>query len=728
MRRILSLVLAVAILFTFMVAGGMTVYADEESGQDQTTETTPEDTSLKMSDEGIEMIKSFEGFSKKPYWDVNQWTVGYGTYCPSDKLEEYKANGIPEEEADALLRGHVASYEKAVNYFSEKYDRELTQYEFDALVCFTYNLGSGWIYQSGNFRKTMADPNASDAEVIFWFGAYCSAGGSVLSGLIRRRLAEANLFLNGVYSTSRPSNYCYVKLNANGGDLKDSRINPYDINTTDRVEARVKYEGYTFEGWYTEKTGGTKVTFLDESHHGNTLYAHWSGDGKENDPDNSDEQQTIEAITVTVTNNDVNIRKGPGTNYTTIGQADKGDKLTITKIAVNGSRTWGGGEDGWICLEYTNYEDMINGTQPEEPEEKPEETPEETTPAVMGTVKVSSSLTIRKGPGTGYASAGSLKNKTRVEILEQKVVGSMTWGRIEKGWISLKYVELDEEQEGTADQTPVEPPKEEEPEQTPDQTPEEPPKVEEPDETPEEPPKDEEPDETPEEPPKEEKPENTTVTGTVKVSSSLTIRKGPGTSYGVAGSYKNGARVTITEQKDVGSTTWGKTNKGWISLNYVVLDQDKENDDSTAAPDNGNDKEDTEDNSKRITGTVDVSDVLRIRSGPGTSYSVAGYYRDGDKVTIIEQKVVGSTTWGKTDKGWISLAYVDLDQEAEAPEADIRTVTASCLKVRKNAGTSYSVVDYLYKGDKVEILETKKVNGTIWGRIATGWISLDYAK
>ena len=31
-------------------------------------------------------------------------------------------------------------------------------------------------------------------------------------------------------------------------------------------------------------------------------------------------------------------------------------------------------------------------------------------------------------------------------------------------------------------------------------------------------------------------------------------------------------KVTITEKKTVGSTTWGKISSGWISLDYVVLD------------------------------------------------------------------------------------------------------------------------------------------------------------
>jgi uncharacterized protein YgiM (DUF1202 family) len=53
-------------------------------------------------------------------------------------------------------------------------------------------------------------------------------------------------------------------------------------------------------------------------------------------------------------------------------------------------------------------------------------------------------------------------------------------------------------------------------------------------------------------------------------------------------------------------------------------------------------------------------------------------------------------------------------------------ITASCLNVRSNAGTNYSVVGQLYKGDTVVILETKVVGGVKWARIDKGWISMKY--
>ncbi len=763
MRRILCLLLALTLLSSLM----LTAYAtQEETDQPAAVSeaTEPEDAEQRMSEAGIDMIKKFEGFSKYPYWDVSQWTVGYGTSCPSDKREEYKANGITEAEAESLLRSRLKSYEKAVRYFSEQHNRPLEQHEFDALVSFTYNLGSGWVYKNSNFRRVMADKNSTDAEIIFWFGAYSSASGSVLSGLVRRRMAEANLFVNGQYGTSRPSNYCYVKLDANGGSL-DSRVNAYDINTSERVNMVPTRDGYTFLGWYTEESGGTKVTVLDKSISGDTIYARWSGESWDESAADPDAGKLEESVDVTVTSNDVNLRKGAGTNYTRLGSADRGDKLTITHVLQNGSLLWGKSAEGWIALRYTNYEDVLNG-KAEEPGETEPEKPELPIP---GVVKVNSYLIIRTGPSTGYAEVGRLYNGDKVEILAQKVIGALTWGQIDKGWICLTHVVLGEAEPPAEEEQPTEPPVEE--------TPTEPPVAE------------EKPTETGvkgtvkvsssllirtgpgidydtngslrngvsvtitkqekngsvtwgymgegwismnfvvlegQEPEKEpgqepEQPSETAVTGTVKVNPSLTIRKGPDTTYGSNGSLKNGDRVTITKQEVRGTVTWGYMGKGWISMRYVVLDSQ-----SSETPDEPAQTPSQPENTDGNWGTVTASDGLSIRQGPATTYAVKGYYSKDDRVEILDTQKVGSVDWGKTNKGWICLQFVKLDNAQ--PAKDIRTVTASCLTVRTSAGVGYKAVDYLYKGTQVEILETRDVDGNQWGRIASGWICLDYTK
>ena len=213
------------------------------------------------------------------------------------------------------------------------------------------------------------------------------------------------------------------------------------------------------------------------------------------------------------------------------------------------------------------------------------------------------------------------------------------------------------------------------------------------------------------------------MSGTV-TTSDLRIRSGPGTNYSILGYLQNGNRVTITEQKTNGSMVWGKIANGWISMDYVRLDSGSTGSAGTPA--------------ENLTGTVKVQDWLRVRSGPGTSYSITGYLGPNEKVTVTERRTVGSTVWGKVSNGWVSMDYIVLDSQsgsggaAETPAptpAATKTIVADCLRIRSGAGTGYSIVGYLYYGAKVEILETAAAaDGTLWGKIANGWISMDYAK
>ena len=124
------------------------------------------------------------------------------------------------------------------------------------------------------------------------------------------------------------------------------------------------------------------------------------------------------------------------------------------------------------------------------------------------------------------------------------------------------------------------------------------------------------------------------VTGTT-----LNVRSGPGTNYDSVKSYGNLTRVNILEQIKIGNTTWGCTKDGWISLDYVYID-------GTTGDGAG-------------TGTVSGSNV-NIRSGPGTNYDVVGSYSQGDSVEIYAQFTINNTVWGCTNKGWVSMDYVEV--------------------------------------------------------------------
>ena len=699
MKRVMSLALALVILLGMMFSAGVTVSAE---------------STMTASEKCIEMLKAYEGFCQYPYDDYGQWTVGYGTKCPADKLATYKENGITEEEAEELLQVYVKNYEKDVNYFVNKYSLTVSQNQFDAMFLFSYNCGSGWIYSnSTNFHKTMANPNAKADDVLYYFGLWSNAGNTPLDGLIKRRLSEANMYLNGEYSTSYPSNFRYVKYDANGG-VVEGRVHAYNTNSGDCAPLTPSYSGHTFEGWFTEKTGGSQVTKLDASVHGKTLYARWSAV----EPEEESKPVEIEPpVTVTVTTDELIIRKGPGTNYTILGTVHEGDKLSLTQAAYDSlDRLWGKFSKGWVCLEYTDFDEVMNTpeteepTEPSEPSEPTEPEPtepeptepeptepeptepeptepeptepeedkkEETDTKVMGTITANGGLNIRKGPGTGYGTVGTYQKGASVEILEQKTSGATVWGRTNKGWISMTYVKLNSANT-----------------QTPSQ---------------------------------DSSTGSSTVSGTVKASGGLSIRKGPGTSYGIVGYYYNGNKVTITEQKVGGGHTWGKTAKGWISMTYVAL----ESSGSSSSGGSASSGSTSSGSTSTSNATVKVSSVLNIRLGAGSGYGVVGYYKNGDRVEILEKQTVGSTVWGKTSKGWISLDYVKLDGasssgSAESTDSSVKTVNTTCLLVRKTASTSSQIVGYLYKGDKVTVTETTTAGGYTWGKTSKGWIALQY--
>jgi len=247
-----------------------------------------------------------------------------------------------------------------------------------------------------------------------------------------------------------------------------------------------------------------------------------------------------------------------------------------------------------------------------------------------------------------------------------------------------------------------------------------------------------------------------TITG-----SSLRIRSGAGTGYSVVGFLNKGDRVEILETKDVGSTVWGRIAQGWISMDYVKLDDtvvevptepeptepeptepeptepeptepeptEPEPTEPEPTEPEITEPDPTEPEEPKRMGTITAS-CLCVRDGAGTGYAVVDYLYRNDRVEILEQKTVGGMTWGRIEQGWVSMSYVELDEPVEETpdEPMLVTVTTGCLRVRAEATTNSQIVGYLYWGAQVEILETKDVNGTTWGRTAEGWISMDYVE
>ena len=380
-------------------------------------------------------------------------------------------------------------------------------------------------------------------------------------------------------------------------------------------------------------------------------------------PTEAPTEAPAEVVMGTVTANNLNVRPSPSTDNSALYMLPVDLRVEILEQKTVDDITWGRiGEmtlpngtkivGGWINLRYVK----LDGAEEPDPTEPAKENESISGEGKMGTI-TASELNIRKGAGSTYEAIDAYIFGDRVEILEQKTVDGTTWGRTNKGWISMKYVKLD-----GASETPVENDKD------------------------------------------DDKNSNTEVVsdGKTKVLGygvvdigSLNVRSGPGTKYDVVSSVSNCTRHAYYQK----SGNWVRLKDGWVSTSYFYVE-------GTTGDGAG-------------TGKVTV-DGLYVRTGPGTGFKTVTSHKKGDSVKILAQ-VNG---WGYTGKGWVSMKYVELEETTVNYKTGKGTITADSLNIRKEAKDDAKVVGTYKKGDKVEITEIKGK----WGKTDKGWISMKYVK
>lgn len=154
---------------------------------------------MRMSPTGLAIVKAFEGCLApvpgrpgyfKPYVDpVGVLTIGYGH--TNHHEPKFTTNTVwSQRQCDEALAGDMATFEAHV---ARQAKVALTQYEFDALVSWSYNTGGP--ATATLWRKLNAGDKASvPRELAKWN----RGGGRVLNGLTRRRKSEGELFAGNV--------------------------------------------------------------------------------------------------------------------------------------------------------------------------------------------------------------------------------------------------------------------------------------------------------------------------------------------------------------------------------------------------------------------------------------------------------------------------------------------------------------------------------------------------
>lgn len=146
---------------------------------------------MKLDKSGYDLIKSFEGLSLKPYkCSAGIATIGYGnTYYENNVKVQMSDPVITKQRAEDLLKLNADRFAVKVSNIVHK---PITQNQFNSLVSFAYNLGSGALASSTLLKLVNINPN--DAMIAKEFLRWNKAGGKPIQGLTNRRIKESALY------------------------------------------------------------------------------------------------------------------------------------------------------------------------------------------------------------------------------------------------------------------------------------------------------------------------------------------------------------------------------------------------------------------------------------------------------------------------------------------------------------------------------------------------------
>ncbi|MBQ2786031.1 MAG: bacterial Ig-like domain-containing protein [Oscillospiraceae bacterium] len=409
------------------------------------------ESDLTTSDALIDVLIAFEGFTGVCVVDTSQRSVGYGTRCdvcdpnmpgyldPNRKCAAYnETTPITREHAMALKRKYLDYFENKVNSFADRYGLTFTQQQFDALISFTYNCGEGWMLESydpeGNFRRAITSGDTGDF-LVYAFGLWSKSGNTVSLGHIRRRMIEAQIYLDGVYDSSGwPANLRYVYLDGNGGQtryyyqtFKATEVCPFRTEFT-AVPKDAAGADLTFAGWFTKPEGGVEVKDLTGAiTNGMILYAHWKNAAGEIVTVGADHSTSADVQVIVPNWYPNTLYEGPGTYYSEVRKTYINEQLHITKTVIGkDGNNWGYCTDGWIPLSHTNYDSVINSASPN---------------GVWYQI-TATDLNVRTGPGSNYALTGGKKNpgdQILVVETQENTDANQTWAKMTDGyWVCIR--------------------------------------------------------------------------------------------------------------------------------------------------------------------------------------------------------------------------------------------------------------------------------------------------
>lgn len=723
-KRIVCLLLALVLVIGMVPAMAMPAFAASNRS---------------TSNKGIEILKELEGFRDKIY-EGN--LIGYGTQVDPALYP----NAISKEKATELMKEKLKGIDADINAFAKNNNMNFTQAQHDALASLSYN-GIDWKANT-KFRDAVLY-GKKGTEFISAIAQWC--GGAVnnknFNGLAKRRFIEANMYLNGQYSMTAPSTYTYTIFDMNCDGELDSGDKAMFYATNDPVQIpsdlKATKTGYEFISW---KLGTTRVEKLNSSTAKKTLSAEMLQNGAWSDVNYTVSSKRAESL--------------KGYHSHSVSSGEKGTfaeniTLTVKHECVSGGKLWvyavgkntaGNNLEAWIVLLPTEVE-VKDGDA-----------------IAVATVNVPS-LGARLSATDASSAVFTVSQGEVLNILEFKELptstGTQSWGMIKKngqfGWINLAYVVLDEIDSAAGGVTGGK-------------------------------------------------------TGTVTGTDELNVRAKAGVNETLVTTLKRGTKVSVIETVEKfgavwGRIAWGSGNEGWVHMKYIDLTNTLEGTSSsttvlfsaTVNVDELNVRKTADKNSDKVdtltlgtvvdvyqttttegvswgrihSGWINLTHVTRkaaaptpaapaarmgtvvncaaavnIRAHAGVDKALVGTSPLGTKLPFYDFTSYKGVEWGRSDKGWICMLYINLDAAPQSSNNNTSnneiietvinttaTITASTLNIRKEADNNSDQLGSLTKGEVVTIEDQKTVKTTsgskIWGKVTkdgvTGWINLAYA-
>lgn len=624
---------------------------------------------MKISESAITILKQLEGYTANCSGKGTYF--GYGTVCDNKKHSGKTYHG--EKDADEALRAHLAELDEAVNSFASKKGLSLSQSKHDALVLFSFENGTAWTTGTGDFQAAVASGKTGND----FLNAICWWDNSENDDA--RRMIEANMYLNGVYSSTKPSRYIRVEFNANGGTMTEAKYQYFDVAKAQNITIAPTKSYHTFMGWYTHETQGEQVTSLNTTHSGDVLYAHWQSFAEEAG-ENSNAYYTIEAKNLASTI----IYSAPNGVETKLPKASGLVTIDSEFIDDNGNR-WGHVVEvrevydfesdsstvykdpiGWVKLKVVKGSAASDGV------------------FIDVTVTVTNTyVRSRKNATIHSAQNGTYHKGDQLRIINTADADGFLWGQVAQsatdntpiGWVALMYTNFDAVRNESNSTSTI-----------------------------------------------------SIATATVTYNGYLNVRSDAGTDNQIVGALPSGAKVDLYETKYVNGIQWGRCKTGWICLAYTNVEN--LNEDVSKITDVGF-------TSYAFTGTLTDPNSNLIYEAPSMNAEVVRTMETLDpNVTITNLTFAEGYTWGKFSKGWIRVS----DENGNPVDIELDTakfmVSADSLTVRENPSTDAKRVDTLTKNVEFNVNETNQivvVGDSIWGYATKvgegnnsykGWVNL----